>query len=67
MDQLSTGQLISIILPLAIIELALIISAIVACVRAERTHGPKWMWILIIIVFNIVGSIVFFLFGRKQS
>ncbi|QHW33125.1 transcriptional regulator [Paenibacillus rhizovicinus] len=67
MDQLSTSQLVSILVPLGIVELVLMITAIVACVRAERTRGPKWLWILIIIVFNLIGSIVFFVAGRKSS
>ncbi|QHT60817.1 transcriptional regulator [Paenibacillus lycopersici] len=63
----TTHQLLTIILPLAIIELVVIIAALVACVRAEQTRGPKWLWIIIIIAFNIIGSILFFLMGRKSS
>ncbi|SEO68570.1 PLD nuclease N-terminal domain-containing protein [Paenibacillus sp. OV219] len=67
MDQLTTNQLLSIILPFAIVQLVLMITAIVVCARAEQTRGSKWMWILIIVLFNIVGSILFFLIGRKQT
>ncbi|AZN43955.1 transcriptional regulator [Paenibacillus albus] len=57
----------TIILPLAVVQLVLMITAIVVCARAEQTRGPKWMWILIILFFSLVGSILFFLVGRKQS
>ncbi|WP_227872109.1 PLD nuclease N-terminal domain-containing protein [Paenibacillus albus] len=67
MDQLTTTQLMTIILPLAVVQLVLMITAIVVCARAEQTRGPKWMWILIILFFSLVGSILFFLVGRKQS
>ncbi|SFJ45626.1 Phospholipase_D-nuclease N-terminal [Paenibacillus sp. UNC496MF] len=67
MDQLSHGQLLSLLLPLVVIELALKISAIVACVRSERTRGPKWLWLLVIVFVSTFGPIAFFLFGRKPA
>ncbi|REE85394.1 phospholipase D-like protein [Paenibacillus taihuensis] len=67
MDQLTNSQLMTIILPLAIVQFILMIIAIVVCARAEQTRGPKWMWILIIIFGNLLGSIIFFLVGRKQA
>lgn len=66
-DQLSTSQIAAIIVPLAIVELVLLITGLVALAKAERTHGPKWLWALIIIFVTTFGPILFFLFGRKRD
>ncbi|UVI31329.1 PLD nuclease N-terminal domain-containing protein [Paenibacillus spongiae] len=65
MDQLTNPQLWAIIGPVVALQLLLMIIALVACVRAEETRGPRWMWVLIIIFGNLIGSILFFIFGRK--
>lgn len=67
MDQLTHAQLMTIILPLAVVQLVLMVTALVVCAKAEQTRGPKWMWVLIIVLFNIVGSIAFFVAGRKHA
>ncbi|QFF97425.1 transcriptional regulator [Psychrobacillus glaciei] len=55
------------ILPLAIIELVIMIVAIVDLIRVKSTNGPKWMWAIIIILTNIIGSIIYFIFGRRNE
>ena len=54
------------ILPILIIELILLIVALVDCIRRPRINGPKWIWILIIILFGILGPVAYFIFGRKN-
>ena len=61
------GSLIPIIAPIIVIQLVLMIVALIACIRAEATNGPKWLWILIIIFINIIGPILYFVIGRKQQ
>lgn len=65
MDQITNSQLWAIIGPVVALQLLLMIIALVACIRAEETRGPRWMWVLIIIFGNLLGSILFFIFGRK--
>jgi predicted membrane-bound dolichyl-phosphate-mannose-protein mannosyltransferase len=60
-------KLFAIVAPIIIINLILIVTALVACFRAEETRGPKWMWALIIIFVNLLGPILFFLMGRRSS
>lgn len=56
----------STILPLIVIELILLIVALVDCIRAEQTNGPKWLWIIVIIFIEILGPVFYFVFGRKN-
>jgi len=55
------------LLPLIFLQLILMISALVVCARSEATNGPKWVWVLIIVFGNLLGSIIFFIFGRKNG
>ncbi|WP_341833449.1 PLD nuclease N-terminal domain-containing protein [Paenibacillus pectinilyticus] len=41
--------------------------ALINCLRAERTNGPKWMWTLIIIFISLLGPISYFVFGRRND
>lgn len=56
-----------ILLPVIIIEFILLIVALVDCIKAEKTNGPKFLWIFIIIFINTIGPILYFIVGRKQN
>ncbi|WP_338473177.1 PLD nuclease N-terminal domain-containing protein [Niallia sp. XMNu-256] len=57
----------ALVAPPLVLQLILMIFALVNCVKQEETKGPKWMWFVIIIFVNIVGPVIYFLFGRKKS
>ncbi|REK71679.1 PLDc_N domain-containing protein [Paenibacillus paeoniae] len=61
------SQWMGLIVPLVLLQLLLMIIALVLCVKAEETRGPKWMWALIIILGQLLGPIAFFLFGRRNQ
>lgn len=66
-ETLEVSQLIGIIAPLVLLQLLLMIIALVLCVKAEATRGPKAMWVLIIIFGQLIGPIAFFIIGRRNS
>jgi hypothetical protein len=53
--------------PIIIIQWILLIIAIVDIIRINRTNGPKWLWVLIVIFINLLGPILYFVFGRRQN
>jgi DMSO reductase anchor subunit len=55
------------ILPLLLLQLALMIAGLFDLARREKTRGPKWMWALIVIFGEMVGPIVYFLVGREEE
>ncbi len=57
---------IPLLIPILIIQLALVIAALVDLIRREKTKGPKWLWVLIILFFNMIGPIVYFVVGRDE-
>jgi len=68
MDGLSKlQQYIPYLIPVLIIQLVLMISALVDLIRREHTRGPKWVWALVILFINYIGPIIYFVAGRKDE
>jgi hypothetical protein len=63
----SIRQLLPFLIPVILLQWALLIVALVDVIRRQRTRGPKWVWILVIVLINIVGPIVYLLFGREEA
>ncbi len=65
MDDLNWG----VVLPLIVIQLILMVIALIDLVRrdAQATRGPKLMWVFIVILGSLVGSIVYFTVGRRND
>jgi len=55
------------LIPLMIIEYGLMVFALVLLFKNEAAYLPKWAWVLIIIFFSIIGSVVFLIVGRKKD
>ncbi len=66
---LPIGTILSLVLPLAALELILIIVALVDLIRREpgRVNGSKVMWGLIIVLIGTIGPICYFILGRKEQ
>ena len=56
-----------IIAPILVIQLILMIVALIDLVRIPQTNGPKWVWAIVIVLVNLLGPIVYFIFGRKNA
>jgi len=53
--------------PLVVIQLVLLVAALIDLIRIRSTNGPKWVWALVIVFINIIGPILYFIFGRKSA
>lgn len=67
MNELLNGINWGVIVPILVISLILMITALVSCIREEKTNGPKWMWILIILFINLIGPVLYFVIGRRND
>ena len=54
------------IVPILVLHLILMITALVSCIREEKTNGPKWMWIIVILFINLIGPVLYFVVGRRN-
>ena len=63
-------QYIPFIVPLVVIQLGLVIYALVDLARREKTHGPRWLWTLVLIVTalgfpsGVIVSALYLAWGR---
>lgn len=57
-----------ILIPYIIAELALAITALVHVLKhSNYRFGNKTMWIFIVLIFQIIGPIAYFTFGRGED
>ncbi len=64
MDNLS--ELIPFLIPIILLQIGLIVIALKDLVGRERPNGPKWAWVLVILLVNIFGPIIYLLVGRDE-
>ena len=60
-------DLIPLLIPIILIQLGLMIAALVDLIKRSETQGPKWLWVVVIVFFNLIGPIVYFVVGRKDE
>ena len=65
LDQLM--KLLPLLIPLVVIQVGLMIAALIDLVKREKTKGPKWVWILIVVFVNMIGPIIYFVIGREEE
>lgn len=56
----------SLIWPLIALQVVLAIIGLFSLRKTETTMGPKWVWAIVILFGNLVGSILYFTVGRKN-
>jgi len=66
MEELS--RYIPLLIPLFIIEIALLVIALIDLIRRENVrYFPKWVWVLIILILNFIGPIAYLILGRDEE
>jgi Phospholipase_D-nuclease N-terminal len=59
-------QVLPFLIPILLLQLGLIVVALIDLARRERTRGPKWVWVLVILFVNLIGPILYFVVGREE-
>ena len=57
----------SLIIPILILQLILQVLALVDLSKQSMEKNKKIIWVVIIILLNLLGPIVYFVFGRKEN
>jgi hypothetical protein len=60
------GRLLPLLVPILLLELALLAIALLAWFRQRRRGEPQWGWLIVIVLINFFGPIAYLLFGRKD-
>lgn len=64
----SIREYIPFLIPIIIIEFALMISAVVHIIKHDKFKiGNKVLWTIVSVVFQIIGPILYFTIGRSDE
>jgi uncharacterized RDD family membrane protein YckC len=66
-SDINWAQLLPLLIPVALIELGLLVWALLDIIRRKNTKGPKIVWIIVVLLFEIIGPIAYFIFGRGEE
>lgn len=70
MDEIMTelGAFLPFLIPLAVIQLALMITALIHALKNPNYKvGNKTLWIVIILFVNIIGPVLYFVIGKGDG
>jgi len=60
-------EMLPFLIPLLILQLVLLIVALVDLVKRQKVKGDnKVLWVLLIVLVNIIGPVVYLIFGREE-
>src|SRR4051794_31797085 len=62
-------QLLLLIVPIALLQLGLLVAAIIDLLRDDRAvrGGTKGLWAVVIVFVNLIGPVLYFLVGRLDG
>ena len=61
-------QYLPFLIPIALIELGLLVAALISILRHKTYRvGNRVLWIILVIVINIIGPILYFAIGRGDD
>jgi len=58
-------ELLPFLIPIILLQLALIVVALLDLARRPKVNGPRWLWVVVIIYF--IGPVAYFLVGRQEE
>ncbi|WP_423188450.1 PLD nuclease N-terminal domain-containing protein [Alkalibacterium sp. f15] len=65
---LNIMEYLPIIIPLVILQLILMVTALLHLIKNDRLEqNNKIVWALVIIFVNLIGPILYLIFGRKED
>jgi len=67
MENQNLMEVLLLMAPLLLIWLVLLVAGLIDLLPRQHTRGPKRLWVLVVILFSIIGPAVYFLFGREEA
>lgn len=57
-----------IFVPLILLQMGLLITALIHVLRHPHYRfGSKGMWVAVVVIFQIIGPVIYFVFGRGDE
>jgi 4-amino-4-deoxy-L-arabinose transferase-like glycosyltransferase len=64
---LDWGKILPLLIPILIIQIGLQIYALIDLYRQPSVRGSKILWAVVIILGEIIGPIVYFIFAKRDE
>jgi hypothetical protein len=65
---MSIEQYLPFIIPLVVIQLGLMVFCLLDISKREKfKYLPKWGWVLVVVLGELVGPVVYLLIGRAEE
>jgi hypothetical protein len=61
------AKYIPLLIPVLVLQLGLMVFALIDLNKRTATRGPKWVWVLVIVLVNLFGPLIYLLFGRQDD
>ena len=61
-----THSLLWLFIPLALLQITLFLTALVSILRKDVPAMEKLPWILLALLLNVIGPIIYFVFGSNR-
>lgn len=55
------------LIPIMLLQLALMTVALLDLHKQPATRGPKWRWVLVIVLVNFIGPLLYFVLAREEE
>jgi hypothetical protein len=55
------------LIPLILLQLVLMVTGLIDLSKRQKTRGPKWLWTLLLILGQLWGPVLYFIFGRGED
>ena len=55
------------LIPIVLLEMALMIAALLDLRKQPAIRGPKWGWVLVIVLINFIGPLLYFVLAREEE
>jgi hypothetical protein len=60
-------KILPLLIPVLLIQFGMQIYALIDLYRQPQVKGSKWVWAVVIILGEILGPIIYFIFARKEE
>jgi len=61
------AEYLPLLIPLLLIQLGLMVFTLLDLIKRQKTRGPKWVWVIVILFVNLIGPILYFVLGREED
>ncbi|WP_411338242.1 PLDc N-terminal domain-containing protein [Ruminococcus gauvreauii] len=62
------NEYFAVLLPVILIELALMVTALIHVLRhSDYRFGNRAVWVIVVVFIQIIGPILYFVFGRGEE